>query len=58
MICISNVFFINKLDPDPDSNPNPDLNPDPKLRSKCDPDPDAGKIISDPQHCKGNKEYQ
>jgi hypothetical protein len=52
MICISNVFFINKLDPDPDSNP------DPKLRSKCDPDPDAGKIISDPQHCKGNKEYQ
>jgi hypothetical protein len=29
MICISNVFFINKPDPDlnPDSNPDPNLDP-------------------------------
>jgi hypothetical protein len=41
--CISNVFFIN----------NPDPNPDPELRSRKDPDPKKTKKIikkSDPQH--------
>jgi hypothetical protein len=36
-ICSSNVFFIDNQDPDP------------KLRLKSDPNPDMGKIISDPQ---------
>jgi hypothetical protein len=41
MICSSNVFFINNLDP----------NPDLKIRLKPDPetDQDQKKIISDPQ---------